>query len=218
MSDTRRATCDPRRCHAFGHPDFKTTVPNMSSSPPSDFARLELFCELVDEYDDLAAAFPISEPSFLLIPFSTGVAPDRWARVVRAMALRKFAMGKKDEVYIPKVLDSASSCLSDSTLTVNVDSYREGFRSLGLSIRTHEGEGMERTAPEIIEDLVYGGLLHGDYDRHERTKGRPNMTHDLALWQFIGDVEQFVRELRGVIRRSIEEGILTGAPAARVKD
>ena len=33
------------------------------SSPPTDFARIELFCDLVDEYDDLADAFPMKEPS-----------------------------------------------------------------------------------------------------------------------------------------------------------
>ncbi|MBB3045570.1 hypothetical protein [Nocardioides soli] len=184
------------------------------SSPPTDFARIELFCELVDEYDDLADAFPMAEPSLQLVPFSHAPAPDRWARVVRAMALRKFAIGKRDEVYVPKVLDSATNCLTDPTLAANVDSYRDGFRGLGLAIRTVEGEGVETTAPEIIEDLIYGGLLHGDYDRHERMKVRPNMTHDLSLWQFTGDVEHFIRELRGTIRRSIEQGILTGSRIA----
>ncbi|KRF34794.1 hypothetical protein [Nocardioides sp. Soil805] len=89
-------------------------------------------------------------------------------------------------------------------------SYREGFHGLGLAILAHEGDGDERTAPEIIEDLIYGGLLHGDYHRHERMKVRPNMAHDLSLWQFTGDVEHFVRQLRGVIRASIEEGLLVG--------
>lgn len=180
------------------------------SRPPTDFARLELFCDLVDEYDDLADAFPTTEPSLQIVPFSSESSKDRWARVVRAMALRKFAIGKKDHVYVPKVLDSVTNCLVDASLEANVDSYREGFRGLGLAIRTLEGEGIARTAPEIIEDLIYGGLLHGDYDRHERMKVRPNLTHDVALWQFTGDVEHFVRGLRGVVRRSIEQGILTG--------
>ncbi len=129
----------------------------------------------------MAVAFPMTEPSLQLIPFSPAPAPDRWARIVRAMALRKFAIGKRDEVYVPRVLDSVTNCLRDPALVVNVDRYRDGFRGLGLAIRTDEGGGNARTAPEIIEDLIYGGLLHGDYDRHERTKVRPNMTHDLAL-------------------------------------
>jgi hypothetical protein len=178
------------------------------TSPPTDFARLALFCELVDEYEDLADAFPMEEPSLRLIPFSREPTPDRWARVVRAMALRKFAIGKKDHVYVPKVLDSVVKCLTDPSLVENVDGFRAGFRGLGLAIRVNEGEELARTAPEIIEDLIYGGLLHGDYDRHERMKVRPDMTHDLSLWQFTGDVEHFIRQLRGVIRRSIEEGIL----------
>lgn len=45
-------------------------------------------------------------------------------------------------------------------------------------------------------------------------KVRPNMTHDLSLLQFTGDVEHFIRELREVIRGCIEQGILTGSPIA----
>lgn len=83
------------------------------SSPPTDFVRLMLFCELVDEYDDLADAFPMNEPSLELIPFSREPALDRWTRVVRAMALRKFAIGKTDHVFVPKVLNSVVECLPD---------------------------------------------------------------------------------------------------------
>jgi hypothetical protein len=214
LGGNRRTRSDRRFGAAEADIHKCTTSVRHVSRPPTDFARIELFCDLVDEYDDLADAFPMKEPSLQLIPFSPAPATDRWARVVRAMALRKFAIGKRDEVYVPKVLDSVTKCLTDPTLGANVDNYRDGFRGLGLAIRTLEGEGVDTSAPEIIEDLIYGGLLHGDYDRHQRMKVRPNMTHDLSLWQFTGDVEHFIRELRKVIRGSIEQGILTASPIA----
>jgi hypothetical protein len=107
-----------------------------------------------------------------------------------------------------RVLDSVVQCLEDRTFIANVDSYREGFRGVGQSIRVLEGTDLERSAPEIIEDLIYGGLLHGDFDRHERVKSRPAMTHNFALWQFTVDAEHYIRQLSGAIRRSIDDGIL----------
>ncbi len=124
------------------------------------------------------------------------------------MALRKFALSKTDHVYVPRVLDSALRCLTNQDLAANVETYRTDFRGVGRSIGVLEGPDFERSAPEIIEDLIYGGLLHGDFDRHTRVKSRPHMTHDLSLWQFTEDVEHYIRQLRGVIVRSIDRGIL----------
>lgn len=182
------------------------------SGPPSDFARLVLFCDLADQYDDLAVALPVVDMDLQLVPLSPEPAPDHWPRVVRAMALRKFMLTKSDHVYVPTVLDAVERCLTDQSLVQNVEGYREGFRGLGLAIRVDEGSGVPRIAPEIIEDLIYGGLLHGDYDRHRRVRSRPSMTHDVSLWQFTSDAEHFIRQLRGVIRGSIDEGILADGP------
>lgn len=124
------------------------------------------------------------------------------------MALRKFVLTKSDQVYVPTVLDAAACCLTDTSLVENVDAYRDRFRKLALSIQIIEGPAVTLTAPEIIEDLIYGSLLHGDYDRHERAKSRPAMTHDLSLWQFTVDAEDYIRNLRDVIRGSVDEGLL----------
>lgn len=182
------------------------------SGTPSDFARLLLFCDLADEYDELATALPVVELGLQLVPFSAEPAHDHWPRVVRAMALRKFVLTKSDHVYIPSVLDAVVRCLTNQSLVQNVEGYREGFRGLGIAIKVDEGSNVPRTAPEISEDLIYGSLLHGDYDRHERVKSRPSTTHDISLWQFTSDSEHYIRRLRGVIRRSIDEGILADGP------
>jgi hypothetical protein len=183
------------------------TVRSMSG-PPSDFARLLLFCELVDEYDDLASALPLTQGDFELIPFAFERAPDHWPRVVRAMALRKFVFTRSDHVYVPTVLDAVVRCLADATLSPNVETHRERFRALARTIQIDEGSGTPRTAPEIIEDLIYGGLLHGDFDRHERVKLRPFITHDVSLWFFVTDAEAMLRSTRSAIRDGIDKGLL----------
>lgn len=175
-----------------------------------DFARLELFCELVDEYDELAAAFPIEQPGLQIVPAPTASAVDRWARLVRAMALRKFALAVQDDVYIPTVFDAFERCLTDPAKVQDIRGARTRFDDLGGQITIHEGPAPddERTAPRIIRDFIYGGFLHGDYEKHQRVKLRPDVTHDLSLWLFTTDVEQFMRRMRSLIRGSMDDGTL----------
>jgi len=68
----------------------------MSSAQPTDLARLELFLELVDEYERLAEAFPVSET--FTFPVSASHSVERWPRLVRAFALRKFTLATGDNV------------------------------------------------------------------------------------------------------------------------
>ena len=156
-------------------------------------------------------AFPIDQ-SLQLIPFSRDPAPDRWARVARAMMLRKFALGRSDQVHVERVLDAIETCATDPAqfAGVGVAAVRDEFKTLAREIAIHEGEGPEdvRTAPEVIVELIYGGLLHGDWSKHETMKGRAPMTVDLSLALFINAVEHYIYELRGWVRRGIEDGTL----------
>jgi hypothetical protein len=189
----------------------------VGNAPPNPFARLKLFCELVDSYDQLAEAFPVDQTSFVI----AGPArrpTDRWARIVRAMVLRKFALASTDEVYIPTVLEAAERCLADPSLGHLVRSDRETFEKLALTVRFDEGADRTYTAPELIVDLIYGGMLHGDYEKWQQVKARADLSADLALYQFTGDVETFVRYLRRRIRSSIEQGILTPTPDESSRD
>lgn len=178
------------------------------SAPPTDFARLELFCELVDEYDALSRSFPVDSTSFAVVPVSETPAPERWDRIVRAMALRKFILTKSDNVHVAKVLNSVEACLVDRSLIKNLEQWRIDFTSVARQMRIVEGPGLEISVPEIIEDMIYGGLLHGDYDRRLRVNSRPHLTHDLSLFQFVTGSEHYVRELRDVIRGSVAEELL----------
>jgi len=180
------------------------------SAPPTPFSRLILFCDLVDEYDELAEAFPVTETSFDLLADQSVASPDRWPRIVRAMALRKFALGKTDQVYVPRVLDSAAQCATDDQTREGIENMRHRFAGLALAVTVDEGAATNRTAPELIEDYIYGGLLHGDYRRHLRVKERPEATHDLSLLLFVTDVENYIRLLARLTRRAIADGQLVG--------
>ena len=79
---------------------------------PSDPQLLGLFCRLVEEYDHLGAAFPVSVASFELMPENPADDTERWHRIVRAMALRKFVLGQHDYVRADKVLVAFRNCLS----------------------------------------------------------------------------------------------------------
>lgn len=177
------------------------------AEPPSPKARLVLFCELVDDYEELAAGFPVDQSGFAF-GGKPRPAADRWNRVVRAVVLRKFVFSTTDQVYVPTVLEAVRECLADPADNDVIDKLVTEFHGLALEVRVNEGESGTYTAPEIIRDFIYGGLLHGDYDKHQQVRARPDLTHEMTLCLFTTSVESYVRKVRNLIRNSLANGEL----------
>ncbi|GAA3526499.1 hypothetical protein AFL01nite_04800 [Aeromicrobium flavum] len=184
---------------------------------PSDPELLGLFCQLVEEYDRLGAAFPISVTSFELTPENYLDDTERWHRVVRAMALRKFVLGHQDHVRADKVLSALRNCLRDPADAVVLERWSDDFRSIGAKVQIDEGADARSSLTEVLEDLIYGSYLHGDLDRWKRTTSRWQASVDLALWMFSEDAEYYIRRLRTVVLVAAREGRLTDEATASVQ-
>ncbi|WP_153302846.1 hypothetical protein [Aeromicrobium choanae] len=183
---------------------------------PSDPELLGLFCQLVGEYDRLGAAFPVSVTSFELTPENYLDDTERWHRIVRAMALRKFVLGQQDHVRADKVLAALRNCLRDPADAVLLERWSENFRATGTKVQIDEGADARRTLTEVLEDLIYGSYLHGDLDRWKRSTSRSQASVDLALWMFSEDAEYYIRRLRTVVLVAAREGRLTDEATASV--
>lgn len=183
---------------------------------PSDPELLGLFCQLVAEYDRLGAAFPVSATSFELAPESYLDDNERWHRIVRAMALRKFVLGQQDHVRADKVLAALRNCMRDPADAILLERWSDDFRAIGTKVQIDEGADARRSLTEVLEDLIYGSYLHGDLDRWKRTTSRWQVSVDLALWMFSEDAEFYIRRLRALVLAAAREGRLTDEANASV--
>jgi hypothetical protein len=178
-----------------------------SRIPPTAWARLEMFCALVDDYDELAQEFPVGTD----FAFDRAQRPpsDKWNRIVRAMTLRKFVLAKTDQVYVSKVLSAVNECSSHEQTPEIVSAFAHSLNLIGERGRFvdrpgHPGFG----ASQLVEDLIYGGLLHGDYEKWNAVHRRGDLMTEGPLFQFVSDAEHLVRRLRSAIRAGIEEGVI----------
>lgn len=178
----------------------------MGGGPPTDHARLQLFRELVTEYDGLADAFPVDQRSF-----NIGGPPrppsDRWARTVRAMALRKFTLATTDDVYVGKVL-SAFGRLVGPDHEATVDHYRDALAKVGRLGQWNFGEGGEYGADELVVELIYGGLLHGDWAKWQRVRGKSRVAIEATLWEVTRSSEILIRDLSRLIELAYDEQLI----------
>ena len=184
-----------------------TTRSREDRKPPSDAEHLRLYCDLVDEYDQLGTAFPVDLTSWDLFVASPVTEADRWHLIVRAMTLRKFVLGR-DHIRCDRVLDALEKCLP-APGDRDLSGAREAFSAIGTVFSLIEVPGQESTLEHVLEDHLYGSLLHGDYGRHERMVARARSSTDFAAWVWVLDAERFVRHVRRMIRLADEEGLHT---------
>ena len=162
---------------------------------PTDAELLRLFVELAHDYDRLGAAFPVSVSTAELLQ---GRTPDseRWHRIVRGLALRKFVLGARDAVRVDRVVEAYRRCLvADDPAILEIEGE---FQEVA--------EGLSGKA--AFEDILYGNLLHGEYERHRRNLARQQQETDLAIWQVGQSAEFLVRKVRSSIVAAAREGRL----------
>jgi len=123
--------------------------------------------------------------------------------------LRKFVLATTDEVHVSRVLDSVEASLRPGASHETFVALREGFEQLSTWIRYVDESGRELLASHLIEDFIYGGLLHGDYDKWLRTRAESWVAQETALWQFTSEPEHFVRTVRDAIRSAERDELLT---------
>ena len=161
-----------------------------------DSELLRLFVELANDYDRLSAAFPVNVSSAELLRAPTNDS-ERWHRIVRALALRKFVLGAQDAVRVDRVLEAYERCLvrDEPALQEMVRAFREIEGGIGDKVGT-------------FEDILYGNLLHGEYERHRRNLARTQEEKDAAVWLVGESAEFLVRNVRTSIVTAARHGQL----------
>lgn len=177
-----------------------------SSRPPNEFARLVLFADLVDEYDDLTRGLASLPGSVFIDPTAkNSVVP---AASHRLALLRKFCLAPGDEVHAERVLDAMAACCASPDALGTVDALRRDFCELAQLFTLDEGGPSAASMQHVVRDWLYGGVLHADYSKHANTVMRSNLTLDLALWHYVLEAENYVRRLRRAVRLGIAERVL----------
>lgn len=181
----------------------------VSRRPPTELARLRLFLASVDEYEDLAVAMPRPDKISLV---HQGPPTERWISILHAMVLRKY-YSHEDELALGKVIGAIEACLTgplpefDRWKALRLDdvAYQRTHGS-PWRVVTPEG-GEEHGYGDLAFDDLYGGLLHGDWDRWQRRHVGSALA-DHVMWDWCIDAAGIVRNIRGQIDASVASGEL----------
>jgi hypothetical protein len=181
----------------------------VSRRPPTDLARLRLFLASVDEYEDLAAAVPRPDKISLV---HQGPPAERWISILHAMVLRKY-YSHEDELALGKVIGAIEACLTRplpafdrwKVLRLYDVAYQRTHGSPWRVVTSEGGE--ERGFGDLAFDDLYGGLLHGDWDRWQRRLAESALA-DHVIWDWCIDAVGIVRDIRGQIDASVASGEL----------
>ena len=181
--------------------------------PPTKQEYLRFYLALVDDYDALCEEFPVEQDTFS-IPVKDP--SHRWLRLVRAFALRKFVLQKGDVAHVENVLDVLIQLAAENGKTVDVAEYRAALLALingGAAYGDPSNGNTMIQADTIIEERLYGGYLHGDYDKWRSAAAREGFIEENALWTWTGGAEHCVRSVARLIRQCEEDGYIPSLEA-----
>lgn len=139
---------------------------------PTPEAHIRHFLSTVEDYERLAALFPIGDSINIL-----GLGDDderRWQIVLHAVMLRKYFQ-KDDRLFLPRVLTSLRQCVIGDDPTEEqwaelIDSV--GVQPAGPAVSFVGSKGYNSI--DVMENELYGRFLHGDYGKwlHTQTAAR----------------------------------------------
>ena len=182
--------------------------------PPTDSDRLRMFISLATDHESLAEALPITDTVTMAEPVTTADRIDHMRRQLRAASTRKFIFDLRDHVHLEKVFASAEACVSGTTPPMN--DYIQMLRERLVRVRTQSDveyvlDGHDSVDDQnIIEDLVYGRLLHGDYAKWWRTEQRKRTGWEVSSLMFwLSDAESLIASARDMVVDGVNGGHLT---------
>lgn len=174
--------------------------------PPDDISRVRLFIALAAEYESLVEELPAPSSFTFGTPRDSG---DRWSRLVRAFALRKFTIQPSDHVYLGTVAASVNRMLPEPEpgLDFGDDQLRRALRE---SQTIHVG-GDAINPDSVVEDLLYGIYLHGDFDRWQRRASELPLVDEYSLYVYTVRSTELVGNLAASIANWATRGALPGS-------
>lgn len=165
---------------------------------------LSLFMFTVQEYDAITACVPlptkiecssISDPLGLRGSKIEDIEMVWTAICVRMMLQRKY-FSNSERLQLKKLFDIAETDSRFNTKAVG-DLRKRLKQPLGRDIELMLQDGNDVQGHfSNIEDIVYGSLLHADYDRAMRLQAIPNNVRMHALVPFVFSREQIIFKFR----------------------
>ena len=154
----------------------------MPKTPPTEWARLQMFESLAAEFFEVNEAlhFPGLGDSL-----SDEQASFYWLQFMRSMMLRKF-YAPDDQVQLPRIAKALRLCsiTSDPGLEDAAKAIEQQFDKFGDADAQSWKTLLSSGTSDAFEDMIYGRLLHADSDKFLRTEAMQMRDKRLAL--FIG--------------------------------
>ena len=191
--------------------------------PPTDGDRLRMFVSLATEHAELAKAVETTNRSTMREPETADERNDHTRRQLRAASARKFILDNNDNTHLRKVFASADACISGTA--PRMAGYIQGLREELTRLRTDapieyllEG-GDPIDDLDIINDLVYGRLLHGDYAKWWRSEQRKRTGWEVGSLMFwLSDAEGLIGVARDMVVEGVTRGYLVLNPVEQSRD
>lgn len=197
--------------------------------PRNELERLEIFAELASDYFRMTELFQ-PDPAGSPDP-ADGVPgpPDprdlerrQWLELFRAALLRKFIV-RDEHVSLKLVMRALRRCNTgaDPTLAEGADAVARLFTPEMVQGRQHV---IPPPAPpdgsDVVEDVLYGRLLHGDADRFRSLEWAKDPLRLAAATAGRFNAERALRKALDVVSYGLAHGLLRPPedlePASRV--
>lgn len=175
--------------------------------PSSELERLEIFEQLATEYFAMVELFTADgEP---VAPSSAERERRHWLELFRAALLRKFIV-REEHVSLKLVLRALHRCnySADATVAAGIDDVVALFSPEMLVDRPAVTAPAPNDPPELIEDVLYGRLLHGDADRFRRSGWSEDYARLSAVAAERFEAEHALRRALEVVRYGRSHGLL----------
>lgn len=169
--------------------------------------RLIEFNNLVKEYEEIAAIVPYESKLTLGDEASEREIIDHKSRLLRLTLLRKFVSGS-DWCHLPSLLQDVADYFAQSRPDI-ADEAQVGIaefdkRSSATLLRLERPDLPPKGAPETVWQLMYGSLLHADFDKR-RGVDPMSMEAKIMLLTWLPDMEAMVRTARHTFERWLEQ-------------
>ncbi|MBC1604506.1 hypothetical protein HCJ39_07245 [Listeria rocourtiae] len=122
---------------------------------------------------------------------------------IRAMQLRKF-ITKNDNVYIERIIGKSQELFPQRNKeleSLKVD-YNKTFSD---SLILYDVRGNEHNIRDIFDDVIYGVLLHADFNRNDRLSYSNVYTHHFMIKTLVKSIETVINKLYNIIFQEVHE-------------
>jgi hypothetical protein len=178
----------------------------MSKHPPNDRGRVDLFLASVEAYSSFHNQFALPDEIRL---GTQETDQGYWLRIIHGAFLRKY-IAPNDEMFMTKVVRSMTACVDRTDPEVAAVWVALGRAAKKLPTQStieYNLNGVDVPTSDLALDELYGLILHGDWDRWQRSKQASGMA-DFALFTWMGEIAQMVGRVRDYWRLAERDGLV----------